>query len=125
MGGLFGGGITAMEGWRHLEGWFGGGGTAMEGWRHLEGKFGCSGTSREFGGVTADLEERKRNFLGKEERMVDLRIKVSFAMIPCRKIETLKMKKHVIHRRRYKVYIEDKVGIWVTTKYLKPNNNPT
>ena len=48
--------------------------------------------------------------------MVNFRVRISLALIRCREIETLKLNRLITHKRRYKVYIEDKVGIWVTTQ---------
>jgi len=43
---------------------------------------------------------------------MNLRIRVSLALIPCREIENLKKLLYLI-KKSYKIYIEDKEGKWV------------
>ena len=58
------------------------------------------------------MREMKKKFEKRKSfEEVDLRIRVSLALIPCREIETLKLELINYHKRRYKVYIEDKVVI--------------
>ena len=52
----------------------------------------------------------KENF---EKKAVNFRIRIYLVLILCREIETLEIEL-IDHKRRYKIYLEDKVGIWVT-----------